>query len=767
MTIRNDMFRVNAIALAVATALASMAARADEEEAAVLKKPTSTIELGVINTSGASDKFGEYNGLNKKGGNLLGNVTIRGGEAYDKLEEGGVSRWSLTGSDLGTNNHSLGANYSKQGEWNVGLSFDELTHQLSDSYRTPYNGYPGGNNFTLPSNFGLAPNTQALNAAQLADFHNLNIASTRRNTALTAGVKIDSRWSVNFDYNHLSQQGAKLQGFGSAGIGAVSGEVVSVLPMPTQSQTDTINLAVNWMGDGAHFTSSYYGSFYSNAYDRVSFQTFQGASAMQNMTTPPSNVFNQLNLAGGYSLSKATKLTGNLSYGRNTQNVGFVVDTGMMLSPLPRASANALVVTSHADLKLAHQYSRELQLSAGVKYDERDNQTPSSIYNFNAISGSASNAAAYPNTPNSYKKGQLLLSGDYRMKSDQHLHLAYAHDNVSRWCNQYAVSTIYPAGTSCMVGTGNHEDRLDASYRIRASESLETKLVLGYADRKANFNPNAQAAFIGTSGGAPGTVGLPGQNAGDFRGFYPFFEASRKQQFMKANVNWQITDQLALDGSGRYSHDNYYDSSLGVSKGSSASVNLDLTYSYSDAGSFNGYVTKQHRQRDLTDQQRTTASAAAASATAIAVPAGATWSNGLVDNDFTFGMGFKQGGLLGGKLELLGDLTRSIGKAVYNTALNYNTTTTGGLSCSNAAILSCGQLPDIRSSLTQLKLSGLYKVDKQSSIVVRLIHQKLSSSDYYYNGYQYGSNPNTLLANGQTAPNYSINVLTVSYQYSF
>ena len=108
---------------------------------------------------------------------------------------------------------------------------------------------------------------------------------------------------------------------------------------------------------------------------------------MQTMSTPPSNNFQQLNLNGGYALAAKTKLTGGLSYARNTQNDPFVYDSYMMITPPVSNSLNGLVVNTHADLKLVDQTTNDLALSAGIKYDQRDNRTASNLYNFNSIGG--------------------------------------------------------------------------------------------------------------------------------------------------------------------------------------------------------------------------------------------------------------------------------------------------------------------------------------------------------------------------------------------
>ena len=775
MKSNKELFTLSRLAAAVlATCMAPSLSFAQEESADALTRPSSTIEVGIGAPSQSSAKFGEYNGLNKADGGLVGNANIRGGDAYGMGT--GTQRWEIKASDLGTTSREVGANYSDQGQWNIGVNYDELRHNLSDSYQTPYVGAAGTNNFTLPG-FGTAANTTSLTAAQRAAYHNLDIDTTRKNTSLNAGMEINSRLGLKFDYNHLDQTGSKPMAFGAAGFAtsgtAPAGEAVSILPNPTKYQTDTVNLAVNWTGDKANLTGAYFGSFFRDGYDRVNFTTFATANNSQTMSTAPGNDFHQLSLSGGYGLTPTTKLTGSLSSARNTQNDAFVVDSFMYVNTGTAAgnsktSLDGVVVTQHADVKVIDQTTRDLVLSAGYKYDLRDNQTASSIYNFQAIG--ANNIAYYPNTPLSFKKNQGELAGDYRIDKTQRVRLAYNREDVSRWCNQYAVGgSNYLAGTNCVVAVSSNDDKLSATYRAKATEDLATNVGYSYSKRVTVSDPKAIVSMIGVRGGDTGTTAgtIKGLNGGDYTGFYPFFDASRIQQMTKAGFNWQANERLTVGVSARYTDDRY-DSTYGVQSGAGRGLNLDATYNYSDNSSVSAYATQQSNERDLTDEQRSLAQGAgAASATAIAIPAGATWSNRLKTEDLTVGMSSKKGGLMGGKLEMVGDLSYSLGKTNYGTVLNYSTATTGGVVCSDARILSCGNLPEVKAELISFKLTGNYQMDKSSKVAVGYLFQKLASEDYYYNGLLYGSNPNSMLATNQTAPNYSVNVVTVSYIYNF
>ena len=165
--------------------------------------------------------------------------------------------------------------------------------------------------------------------------------------------------------------------------------------MPQNYKTDTVNLAVNWVGERAHATASYFGSYFRNNYNGVTFQTWQGATVTETMGTAPSNDLHQFNLTGGYAFSQRTKVAGGLSYSHNTQNTSYAYDTAAMVTPSPTSSLNGSVRNTHADLKLTDQTTRDLTLSAGLKYDDRDNRTSSNIYNFRSIDGG--NIANYPN----------------------------------------------------------------------------------------------------------------------------------------------------------------------------------------------------------------------------------------------------------------------------------------------------------------------------------------------------------------------------------
>lgn len=754
-------------ALAAMCAVPTMAYADSAEEIAAIRRPTNFVEIGAENVGKSSAKFGEYNGLNEDGVYGIANFSVKGGDAYDGGD--GTMRWGVTGTDLGTTSREFKATIGNQGKWNLGIGYDQLQRNTSDSYQSPYLGSVGGNNFTLPAGFGLVPNaapgTDSLTAAQKAAFRTRDIDNTRKNTSFTAGLNLSPQWDIKFEFNRLDQSGAKLRAFGTDNLGGGNGQKIAILPDPTNYQTDTVNLGLNWVGDNGYMTVGYFGSYFRDDYDRVTFSNFVGSQATNTMTTPPDNNLHQFNLTGGYDLAAKTKLTGGFSYSRNTQDDSFV-PSGLTQVYNGINSLNGKVNTTHADLKLTDRSFKDLALSAGIKYDKRDNETPSHIYNFFAIDGG--NRAVYPNTPLSIRKTQVELAAEYRLDKSQKILLSLTHDDTNRWCNNYAVSALYPPGTNCVVAEGATEDKLSAGYRWKASDDVNLNATYSYGKRNTDFDKYARAAMIGTNGGY--VTGNPkGQNAGDFFGFHPYFDEDRTQQMLKAGVNWQANEQTTVGFTAKYTDDNY-DTKYGWKNGNQWSLSLDGAYSYSEAGLVTAYVTQQRRYRDRTDLRNLNTNTAS-SATAINVPPYSTVNGTLTDEDFTIGLGFKQGKLMDGKLELLGDLTYSIGNTDYGTTLNWAGVTlpTAGVvsTCASAFLLSCGGLPSVKNAMTQVKLTGTYELDKSSKIAMGYRYQRLDSNDYYYNGLQYGNTPISLMPTNQNSGSYSVNLVAVSYMYSF
>lgn len=769
---------VHAVIAALALLPAASRAADESDDVAALVKPTSTVEIGIGANDKKSPKFGEYSGLGHKGADLIGNIDLAGGTAYG--QGSGTYRYSLTATDLGLSSRSLSAQAVEQGQWRFGLSYDALRHDFTDTYQTPLDGTMGGNRFIIPAAFGIVSTatastpygTQNLTATQKGLFHDLSVRSDRETTTLAGGYDFNEHWNLRISWGHVEQDGAKLMAASTDGNIPATGttptgyapgrEAILILANPTAYTTDNLSLALNWTGEHGYAAVTYTGSRFADKYRQVDFSNpytsaaavptgtvLAGAAPVDALSTMPDNFFRQLGVSGGYDLRARTHLTASVSRGENTQNQSYVNLDQMQTGGLPQTSLNGRVVTTHADLKVTDRSVPRLTLAAAVKYNERDNRTASATYAFKDL-GAASESSV--NTPMSHRRTQVEVSGDYRVAAGQTLHLGYEVERISRWCNNDAANNAqgtlsttnagYYQVASCAQVPHSKESKLGAGYRQAIGDDAHLSLGIGYNERDAQVNPSFYNPMQ--------------TNAEGFEnyGYLAFFQASRRQVSAKGGFDWQATKGLSLTGSVRSSRDDYSDSALGVQHGESLSANLDATYEFSEKTSASAFASWQRRARSLLTANGRNAVAALPN----------QWTNDLTDKGLTLGVTARHAGLMGGKLELKGDAVYSWANTASTTQLLY--TATACTTPSNAGF-NCGPLPDVRTKMAQLKLTGTYAVDKRSSVIAGYQFQKLSASDYYYNFYQLGYTGTTTLPTNQAAPSYEVNRLYLMYRYSF
>jgi MtrB/PioB family decaheme-associated outer membrane protein len=790
---------------AVAWPAVATAQDASDPEVKALILPTDWVQFGVEDHSQDSAKFGEYNGLGGAGAHAIGDFHYAGGSGYGI--SGGTLRYGLNGSDIGTTSGAVSASVSNQGTWSLAAGYDDLHHALTNSYQTPFQGTPGGNNFTLPGNFGVintafkpagfatAPGSNDLTAVQLEDFHSESVHSDRRNTSVSAGYTINREWDLRFDFNHLDQGGAKLLGVAGDQVNSPAGSTYTwagqtplVLMNPTDYTTDTFKFATNWTGTRSFATLSYYGSIFSDQYNSVSWNNpfikapasvatgTASAFPTDSYGTLPSNMLNQLGLTGGSSLPWKTHVAGGLSLARSEQDDAFPATGNVGLTPLglPATSLHGLVDIKHADLRFSNSAVRRLALALGVKFDERNNKTASNPYTFNTINESVVQTETSVNAPMSNRKTQLEASGDLRLSSRQHLSLSYEGNHTRRWCNNAAANdaqgSLNPAATgswrsylaaTCAEVPDTKENKGTLKYRAQVTSNLSFNAGYSYASRKVDVSPsfyNPMQAVDNPAGSGAGAEGY------EVVGFLAFFEASRHEQVFKAGTQWEPSEKISVSLNGRYTEDRYLDLVYGVQRADAASANLDTSYSINRHASVSAYATYQRSNRDLTNLYRV--SAGTASATALGGPAGETWSNTLTESDTTLGLAGRLTELASGKLELTADLSYSSGETRYDTS-PFAGTDLEGNTCTAAYYATCGALPGIKNSMVRLQLKGLYRFDKHSSLLLGYTFQRLGEGDYFYNAYQYGATPATLLPTNQQGPSYRIDAVFVAYRYAF
>jgi hypothetical protein len=273
-------------------------------------------------------------------------------------------------------------------------------------------------------------------------------------------------------------------------------------------------------------------------------------------------------------------------------------------------------------------------------------------------------------------------------------------------------------------------------------------------------------------------------------GFEQFFLADRNRDKLRSSLNFQASETVSLQTTLDYNKDSYPNSTYGLKKSDSWVLTLDGAYSASEELTVNGFYTYEDMKMQLDSL-----AIARGLTTTVLVPhvsgppcAAYTnvsgrlpddyftdpcrqWSETQTDRVHTLGLGLRYKGLLAGKLDLAGELAYSraqtpisvTGGTYYNTGVPNSPT--------GNVFIAAQSFPDITSEMTDLRLVGIYALDKSSSIRMLYQYRHLNSADWAYDAYTNSTLGVLAVQNyvgpGITSPNYSVHVVGVTYIYRF
>jgi len=700
-------------------ALWPLAAVAEENaEWRELVLPTQTIELGLGQTSGVTYKFGEYNGLAKNGTHAIGHFTFQGGGRYDN---DGAVRWRIEGTDLGLPTHRLTSEYGEQGSWHIRYLNDQLPHFASDGYQTPLLG-AGSSNLTLPATLSArtatGPNTLPALNGEMRPF---SLDTQRTRHALDFSVHLAGHWLFKAGYRHELKEGAKATGAVSGG----STGTVMLLPEPLNMTTDQWEGSLGWEDKTGHFRLSYLGSLFHNDIKALNFQNPFSTGHLDNrLGTAPDNQAHLLRLEGSWRLSATNRLVGGLSFGRQTQNQAFLpYSTDPAALALPRTSLNGLVVTRSAHLRLTARPLKNLNLTTGYRFDERDNRTD--LASFTRTNYEAGSAGIRLNAPHNRQIGRLTAQADWTTRPGGAVTFGLEREDIHRNCRDGVASCIEVAHTT------------ENTYRAEVHQSFEDGMTARIAYTQALRRGSNYAALSASA--AP--VELAGMRK--------FFLADRDRIKLRASFDMPITQRLTVGATLDVSHDRFDHSQYGLKRSRNHTLNLDTRYVINEDFSAHAFASMEKFLSRIESNYGTTEDT------------DHHWMADLHDRVATFGAGIKRN-LLSGRLELSADL------ALVDALTRYQLS--GGI-CSTQRTAPCGPmtpspLPDVPARSLELRLNGKYALDTATSLRMAYLYARRRVEDYAYDAMT-ATSSTKVLGTTETAPHYDGHLLSLSYLVTF
>lgn len=502
-----------------------------------------TLDLGAGYVSDDSFKFGEYNGLDKKGGYLIGNADLR--------YRGDNARYlNIDATNIGLDSRSLNISGGKQGSYDVSFTYRELPHFISDSAMTPLTG-TGSNSLTLPATWvtGAATNTmpQLMNA-----LHQVDLDTKRKRAGLAITLHPATSWHYAVDFHHESKQGTQ----GTAGTFFLN---ATQLVRPVDYETNEMNASASFTGRKLQARFIYTGSTFHDNNDALTWQnpyTPLFSATTGQLALPPDNQFHQLLATVGYQLSARTRATADIAVGRMTQDQAFLpftLNSTLNVSPLPKNSLNGKVNTTDANVRVSSMVTTNLQLNATYTYSDRDNRTPQADYAW-VTTDSFVNAPA-TNLPYSFTRSIWKLRADYQLDAGTHAAFGFDYDNHKR--------TFQETDTT-------KENTLWVKIGMQLGHGAELNFNAAHSHRDQSGYA-AVAAII----------------APEISLLTRFYLANRDRENTGISINIPLGMHAIISAAVDYAGDDYPDSVLGLVK------DKDLTYS-GDAAIMLGKQTSMH-----------------------------------------------------------------------------------------------------------------------------------------------------------------------------
>jgi MtrB/PioB family decaheme-associated outer membrane protein len=429
-----------------------------------------------------------------------------------------------------------------------------------------------------------------------------------------------------------------------------------------------------------------------------------------------------------------------------------------------------------------------------------------------------SNVNIYNNRPQSKRLNQFNLDADYAVAKGHTLAAGYEYQKIDRHCNGTWIE--------CVDANSTRENALRAEWRARLSEDLSSNVRYTYSRRTVDYNSNAWLALVPMANVVPGapTVGAttsaygylqqtgltgfgpiagfpttpltgnaaiftPGNNivsqalyasrdnVSENPGMRRFNLADRNRDRFRSSVNWEATEKLSLHGGLDFNQDDYRNSPLGLQNAKGWALNLDGGYSFSEAFGVNLFYTYED-QRSKQAGWNFVANAPGGVPSTITGGCFAdtatknlnnkidpcnAWSSDSRDRTDTLGLTLRHKNLMGGKLDAGGSLVYSHARTDIGVRGGNYATIPG---TTNLVYIHATDVPTVSSDSLELRLSGQYALDKSSSVRMLYAVKRLKTSDFAFDGRQFGT-LTTVMPTNEQAPQYTVHVIGISYVHNF
>jgi len=731
-------FRQQLLVLAIAAAFAP-ASYAEGDDVAEFTQPSSSVSVGLGGLTGDKKSrsiFGQYNGMRQDDAVGLFDIDII------RRDENTGTWTTLKGNNLGLDSRDISAGIEKQGDWKIGVIYDEITHREIRSINT--------------ANTGVGTTTPTvIRVATPGTGQDIDLKLRRQGTTLIGEKWLSPSLLFEFNFKNEDKDGARLSGKGYdcasyVCTGSPNTAVKNAILMqaePVNTNTKQLDMKIVYSSEAFNGHIGYYGSIFQNENGSVNmtladnflyggngttlnplYGAAAGGTSLKNVlqlpfALAPDNQAHQVFAAGTYAFTKTTKATFKYAYTHATQDDSFA-GMGLPSAPAGVGSLGGELNTNLIQIGLTSKPLQKLTINANIRYEDKDDKTPKYLYNIE-------NTARWYNADISSKKLNGKLEASYLLPENFRATIGADYKEQEREVPT-DISVDKLAGLST-VRAKNEE----LNYRAEISRMMSETLTgsIGYSTgyrRGSDWTSLATATY--------GQI-LPSTSFTNAN--FPLSMADVNREKWKLSVNWMPLEKLTVQfivesGSDRNVTTASPTSTWGrgYRKNGNQLYSVDLAYSLSDNWELTGFASTSRQSLDINHS---------------------TYLLSLDNDSDIFGLGIK------------GKVTPRLNvgaNAVYlNDNTRYGLQAAPGSSAANVNQAAIG-LPDVSYRQSSFNLYGAYAMDKHSNVRLDLIHQ-----EYKFNEWSWSNNGTPFVfADGTTVtmnPNQKVTFLGLTYIYKW
>lgn len=648
------------------------------------------VDAGADYVSDDEARFGNASGYDDAG--VYVNLGGDGRYVSDSLQ----LKW--VAEDLGLDSRVFELDGGRQGRFGFHLGYSELPYRLFDTTSTVFSA-TSGDTLELPANWVVASQTSGFQALQTS-LQPIEIGSDRKTLSAGAIFRPSSDFSFFVDYRHQERDGVDI----------VSGSNFTQgtwLPRMRDFETDLVDAGIGYSRGGLSLSLAWFGSFFKNNLKSLTwdnpFLAFPGADRGRS-AQEPDNEFQQVSLSGAYiaeSLRSVVAFSAATGRGEQTDELlPYTINSTIAAGGLPITNLDGKVDTTDYALTITSKPLPRARLKLSYRYDERDNQTPRSTWN-RVVVDSFQSLGSELNTPYSFERGRLSVSGSYRPFSKVYLSAGYDRTELERDFQEVAEQT---------------ENSGWGRARFRVADWLEVTAKGGTSRREIDRYDTGLAASFG-------------QN--------PLLRkynlAHRYREFGEFAVS--VTPArlpVSLSLSGVLADDKYSKSELGLTDSESSQFSADLSMTVSETASL--YVLAGFDDIDTIQLGSATFSTP-------------TWQASHRDRFDHLGAGIR--------LREFGDGARLTVDYLYSSGDTRINVRKGGVD---------GLLPHLESELRSLRIKLTQQRSERLEVALNLRYESFKTSDWAIEGIEPDTIP-SVLTFGADPYDYGVWVFGASFHY--